>query len=650
MEDIVNALVALAEPARLGFLVLGVVTGMVVGILPGLGGIAGLSLLLPFVYGMDPISALAMMVGLVAPTTTSDTFPAVLMGIPGTAGSQATVMDGFPLAQKGEGARALGAAFTASLLGGVFGAVVLTGAVFVAKPIILSIGFAEQMALVVFALTMIGLLTGDSFLKGLGAGVLGLLIGSIGTAPATGETRMAFGNAYLIDGIPIVLMGLGLFAIPEIVDLLRRSGAISESGKLGHGWLRGFMDTMRNKFLVLRCSVIGCIVGALPGLGGSVVDWIAYGHVVQSTKSETANFGKGDIRGVIAPESANNAKEGGALIPTLLFGIPGSGSMAILLGGLIVVGIRPGPDMVVAHLDLTYTIIWSLALANVIGAILCLIVAGPVTRLTTIRYALLAPCMIIVILFAAFQATRGWGDLLTVFVLGVLGVGLKRFDWPRSALLIGFFLAPQIEASTYQTIQIYGWGFFRRPIVLAILVLTALTLLAGIRMVLRNRARAKENPRERGGRADAVFTLVIIAFTALVMADGLSQSYLGAMFPVAVSAIGLLLTVPLLGMQFQAARQSPGAGGDAQDGRRILEYLLWIASPILLSTLIGFPLAAIVFALAFLTVKAGDNVIRNLLITLGILAVLSLLSASLGLQYPTGLLHGYVDLPWWLGG
>ncbi|MEX2449319.1 MAG: tripartite tricarboxylate transporter permease, partial [Rhodospirillales bacterium] len=304
MEEFVLAFFKLIEPSHLFFLTLGTMLGLLVGVLPGLGGTAGLSLVLPFVFGMDATDALAMMIGLLAPTTTSDTFPSVLMGIPGTAGSQATVVDGFPMAKKGEGARALGAAFTASLFGGIFGAVVLTGAVFVAVPIILAVGFGEQMMLILLALTMIGMLTGTNAIKGLATCGVGLMIGSIGASPGTAEERMTFGLIYLADGIPIVIVGLSMFALPEIVDLLRRHRTISEEGVLGHGWVEGFKDAFRHKWIVLRCSVIGCLVGALPGLGGSVVDWIAYGHVIQTSKNRET-FGTGDIRGVLAPESAN---------------------------------------------------------------------------------------------------------------------------------------------------------------------------------------------------------------------------------------------------------------------------------------------------------------------------------------------------------
>ena len=333
IDTLLEAFYLIFSGAHFLYLVFGVCLGILIGILPGLGGIVGFSILLPFIYGMDTVSALAMLIGLIAVIPTSDTFTSVLMGIPGSSASQATVLDGFSLAKQGQGARALSAAFSASLFGGLFGAAVLTLIVVIAKPIILFFGSSELFMLGILGISMVGVLSGDSFVKGFLACGVGLLLGTIGSSPATGEWRMTFGSYYLFDGLKVVTIGLAAFAIPEICDLLRKNKTIATKEEpLGKGWAQGLIDTLKNKWLVFRCSMIGTLVGILPGLGGSVVDWIAYGHVVQTSKDKS-QFGKGDIRGVIAPESANNAKEGGGLVPTLLFGIPGSGSMAVFLGG-----------------------------------------------------------------------------------------------------------------------------------------------------------------------------------------------------------------------------------------------------------------------------------------------------------------------------
>ena len=249
---------------------------------------------------------------------------------------------------------------------------------------------------------------------------------------------------------------------------------MSEVAKLGKGWLDGVKDTLRHKFIVLRCSVIGVIVGIIPGLGGSVVDWIAYGHIIQTTK-DRENFGKGDIRGVIAPESANNAKEGGGLIPTFLFGIPGSGSMAVFLGGLLILGIQPGPAMIKDQLDLVYTAVWSLALANVFGAGLSIFLSKPITRLTVIPFSYLAPFMVLIITFASYQASRSWGDLIALLIMGILGWIMKQYGWPRPAALIGFVLSDNLETYLFISVQRYGWSWFARTgvIVLAFIIIVS---------------------------------------------------------------------------------------------------------------------------------------------------------------------------------
>jgi TctA family transporter len=281
---------------------------------------------------------------------------------------------------------------------------------------------------------MVGALSGSSLTKGLLSCALGLLMGMVGAAPTTGEWRLVLGVEYLVDGLPIVVVALGIFAIPEIIDLLRRNTAIAEVATLGRGWLKGIRDTIREWGVVLRCSAIGCLIGAMPGLGGAVGNWMAYGHAVQTAKDKS-EFGKGDVRGVLAPESANNAGAGGDLIPTLLFGIPGSGATAIFLGGLVLLGIQPGITLVETRLDLVYTIIWTLAIANVVGAGACWFISPAVARLTTLPYVYIAPFMLMIVFFAAYQTTSAWGDILSLLAIGVLGLFMRRFGWPRPPLL-----------------------------------------------------------------------------------------------------------------------------------------------------------------------------------------------------------------------
>ena len=489
MDVAFQSLAGIFQPGQLSMLIAGVVLGLCVGILPGLGGIVGMTILLPVIYGMDPQEAFALLVGMVAVIPTSDTFPSVMMGIPGSSASQATIMDGYPLAKKGQAARALGAAFTASLIGGLFGAIVLALIIPVARPVVLAFGSPELFMLALLGISMVGVLSGDQPIKGVLAAGIGLMIGAMGDAPAVPEYRYTLGIDYLMDGIPLVIVGLGLFAFPEIVDLMIKGRAISETTTLGKGWLEGVKDALRHKFIILRCSLIGVIVGFLPGLGGSVVDWIAYGHIIQTSKNRE-NFGKGDIRGVIAPESANNAKEGGGLIPTFLFGIPGSGSMAVFLGGLLILGIQPGPAMVTENVDLVYTAIWSLALANVFGAGLSIFLAKPITKLTVVPFAYMAPFMILIITFAAYQATRSWGDLIALLAMGVLGWLMKQFGWPRPAALIGYVLARNLETYLFISVQRYGFSWLARPGVLILVAIIAVSLYLSIHFQPKKKSAA----------------------------------------------------------------------------------------------------------------------------------------------------------------
>lgn len=638
---------------HLVYLLFGVSLGLTIGILPGLGGTAGLALLLPFVYGMEPTSALAMMIGMQAVTTTSDTFPAVLMGIPGTSGSQATVLDGFPMSKKGEAARALGAAFAASLFGGLFGTLLLTASIFAALPIILAMGFGEQMMLIILALTMVGMLTGANPIKGLAACCLGLLLGALGSAPMTGEIRVSFGTEYLIDRVPLVIIGLGMFALPEIVDLLRRQITISNTSALGAGWIQGLKDTFKHWFIVLRCSAIGAICGALPGLGNTVIDWIAYGHVVQTSKNRES-FGTGDVRGVLAPESANNAKEGGALIPTILFGIPGSGSMALLLGGFILIGIEPGLNMVTEQLDLVYTIIWSVALANVFGAGICLVLAPQIAKLTTIRYTLIAPFMFAIIFFAAFQATRDWGDLIALMLVGALGVYMKRFGWSRPALLIGFVLSGKVESSIYHTYAIYKWEFLERPIVLVLVVLTAASIWAAVRFkagAINNDPAGPYSHIKRGPQL--VFYALVVLFALVVFFDGLQWALLTALYPIVAGLLALAFLIPL-GWWLVRTNKPASVFYDSEREdfsedmtRRSAEhYMLWLIGMLAIAALAGFVIGIAVFIYSFMRVKARCSHVACAVGAAVFVLLLGLLSERLVLQYPEGLLQSYMTLPW----
>lgn len=663
----ISALSTLLTWHHILYMLIGIGMGMIVGILPALGGIAGMSLIIPFIYGMEPSAAMALMVGLLAIIPTSDTFASVLMGIPGSTASQATILDGFPLSKKGQAARALSAAFAASMFGGVFGAVVLTGAVVIARPLILSFGSAELFMLALFGLSMIGVLSGNSMAKGIAACALGLALGSLGTAPANGSERFTFDSLYLMSGVPLIVVALGTFALPEIVDLLRADSSIASEGKLGQGWGQGVRDVWKNRWLATRCAGLGALIGIIPGLGGSVVDWLAYGHAVQTTK-DRENFGKGDIRGVIAPESANNACAGGALVPTLLFGIPGSGSMAIFLAAMILIGVQPGPGMAdpARDLNLTYIVIWTLALANVVGAGLCLLVAPGIAKLTTIDFKVFAPFMIVVISFGALQATRSMGDMVALLLIGVVGIFLKRFGWSRPAFLIGFVLAPQVETYLYQAVQFNGWGFLTKPMVLGIMVLTVLSVWFGIRksptdaneLAMDSEAATEGHVSHHANPPNVmpqvVFTgLVALAFAYILWASR-DLPFLDRVFPMMVGAVGLVGGLFVLVAQWRVhaskgLHASPAnfdADSDATDHGQ-WGFMAWLVGFGALIWLLGFILALTVFFVAFLKVVAKASWPRAVILTVIALSILLFVGGTFNMQMPRGLLQDLApNLPW----
>lgn len=664
-----DAFALILQPIVLGYLILGVVMGLCIGVFPGLGGIAGLSLLLPFMFGMDPILGLALMIGMVAVVPTSDTFASVLMGIPGSSASQATVLDGFPMAKKGEAARALSAAFASSLFGGLIGASFLTVFILIARPIVLSFGLPEMLMITILGLSMVAILAGRVAIKGMAAAGLGLMVGTIGEADAGGSLRMAsYDIPYLTDGLKLVIVGLGIFAIPEIISLLRQDRAISKSASLGAGWLEGVKDWWANVWLSVRCSIIGVVVGIIPGLGGSVVDWIAYGHSVQTTKDKS-NFGSGEVRGVIGPESSNNAKEGGGLVPTLLFGIPGSGSMAIFIGAVALLGsgsIEVGPSMLKDNLNFTYSIVWLLALANVVGTVLCIASSGMIAKLTTIRFTLLAPFLFMLISFAAFQSGQNFADLVALFGIGLLGIFLRRFDWSRPAFLIGFVLSNPVEKFTNQAFQIArfrfresleaGLEYVFSPIVLVLLVITVISIAVGIRQA--KSILAEGNVKSGSKRAPFIFLSLITAYFVVTYwnASLISDRLMGdKIIPMVISIVAIICCLVLIVRMIRqpetdmifADREADGEDAEATYG--LWPTLAWFAGLLALSGLFGFIIALGIFLLSFFKIRAGETWRKSVMLTVIGVAFMCFMAWTLNRDFPPGLLQDFVDLPWPLG-
>lgn len=493
-DAVLEGLSRLLSPGNFALLMAGSAMGIAIGILPGIGGLVGLSILLPFIWEMEPFAAMPLMIGLLAVVNTSDTITCVLVGVPGTAGSVATIMDGYPLAKKGEAGRALGAAFAASAFGGVVGAALLAASLPIFRPLVMMLRAPELFMFVILGVVITGALSGREPLKGMVSAGIGLMLASIGGAGAYQVLRYYFGIPYLYDGIPVLLVALGVFGIVEVIDLARKGLPIAGRYSLGKGAREGVKDTFREWKLLLRSTFLGAWIGFLPGMGASVANWVAYGHAMQSSK-DASNFGKGDIRGVIAPECANNACRGGDLIPTLLFGVPGSASMALFMAALIVLGIVPGPDVVTKHLPLFWNIVWGLAIANVLGAVICYSFTRHLAKLTTIRIHLLVPFMFAVIFMGAVQASQSWGDVAVLLGLALLGWTMKQFGFVRPPLLVGFVLGPLAERYLWISQQRYGLDWLTQPGVIIIGVITVVSLVASMRYQKRQERHQQEQER-----------------------------------------------------------------------------------------------------------------------------------------------------------
>jgi len=544
-----KAFLILMEPTRLMYLAAGCVMGLVLGIVPGIGGLAGTAMLLPFTFNMDPYAAFALLLGLGSTTATGDPIPAVLFGVPGGAASAATVLDGFPMAKRGEAGRALSACYMSSMMGGIFGACLLAVSIPILRPVMLFLGSPELLAFAVLGISMVALLSGNAPLRGLAAGCLGIMIAMIGTDPQSGTLRWTFNSLYLWDGLPLTPLLLGIFALPELCDLLITRQAIAagfEKADIYKGQWQGVKDCFQHWWLIVRCSWIGGGIGSIPGISASVVDWLAYGHALKTEPGAALTFGKGDVRGVIASESSNNAKEGGALVPTIAFGVPGSATMAILLGAFLIHGLVPGPDMLHKNLDITYSMVWSVALANILGAGMAYAFSPQFARLATLRFSLILPAVMGIIYIGAFEATRQWGDLFALLFFGLVGWCMKQFKWPRPPLILGAVLGDTIERYMFISVERYGISWFARPVVAILFIMAIIGLLRPLMQDIKSQGgviamtRSFQGPRFNPTQLFTVFMLTILSSMVLMATQ---WDFSAKIVPMVVGGVGITVCV-----------------------------------------------------------------------------------------------------------
>ncbi|MDP6559131.1 MAG: tripartite tricarboxylate transporter permease [Candidatus Binatia bacterium] len=486
IEASINALQQLLSPGPLLVMLFMIPISLISGLMPG-GNLPIAVVLLGFAGYVDPWITVTAAVFFLAASDITEPVPSILMGIPGARSAQATILDGYPMAQQGLAGVALGASYMCTLIGGIIGALALLVALPISRELLKLFGAAEFFLLSLLGLLCVAVVSAGAFVKGVLTAAFGLTIALIGFSPITGVVRANFGLDYLWEGIPLAPVVVGLFALPEVVDLVVSNTPIARERletmlkEADRDVYKGMREALNHKWLLVRSSLIGTFVGMMPGIGSSGAHWIAYAQARQTEIGGIESFGKGDVRGVIAADSANNSVDGGVLIPTVVFGIPGSGGMAILLAILVLSGVQPGPAMLTEHLDLTVSLVYTIVIANVIVVPIMLFAAPWMVRVAAIPPNVLAPVVIGLVTLAAYQATYSMEDLFLVLAFAVLGVFMKKYGWPRPPILIAIVLAEIVEKYLWISTNTYGWSMFIRPQFLGIIALMALVMIVSLR-------------------------------------------------------------------------------------------------------------------------------------------------------------------------
>lgn len=509
MSDLLTGFAAALEPGNLLFIVAGTALGIFAGAMPGLSSTVGLAIVLPITFALDPAPALLMMVALYMAAEYGGSITAIAIGVPGSSPALATVLDGYPMSRQGQAGRALGISLFSSVSGGLLGAAFLILALGPLVRAALAFGPVEYFALGVFGLSIVSNLVGTSPVRGVISALLGLLLFVVGLDVLTGAPRLTFGTTALMDGIGLVPVLIGFFAVAEAFRFLGASGSLPASGFIS-GRLPRLSELVGLWPSILRGSAIGGVIGAIPGAGATIASLIAWSEERRFSK-RPESFGHGAPEGIAAPESANNACVGAALIPLLALGIPGSASTAVLLGGLAVHGIAPGPLLLDEHADLVYALYAGLMLA--VASMLAIGLLGiPIwTRVVRLRTSTLMPLVIGISLVGTFALRGNPNDAWMALGTGVLGFVMMRLEVPLVPAILGLVLGPMIETNYRRALTLSGGNhitFLTSPIslVLLSLALVSFAMPALRRRLARSRADGPTPTGEGAARPDAGVT------------------------------------------------------------------------------------------------------------------------------------------------
>lgn len=502
IESLLAASGYLANPLYWTSTTAAVLLAVLVGLIPGVSATLLMAISIPFiVFNIeDPVVGIVMLATITGVNNTLDSIPAVLLGMP-SGSTQVTYLEGHQLARQGRAAHTLGAVYAVSALGGIIGAACLFLAIPVIRPFILSFGHSEIASVALLGLALIAALSRGAVLMGLIAAMFGLLMSTVGIAPALGTQRFVFGQLFLWQGLPLIPVTLGIFALPEMIDLMMTRRPVAASGAVisASEVMRGAWDGLKQWRVTLRQSVFGVAMGAIPGVGGSVIDWLSYAFGIMWSK-DRRQFGKGCLEGVIFAESAQNAKEGGQAIPTLGLGVPGGTSWAMVIVAMLVYGISPGPQMLGQYAHLTMVLVFTLALGNLMVTMLGLLATPLLARLTLIPYPAVGAVIIPISIVAAFLSTLNWLAIPIALIFAVIGLEMKRLQWPRPPFIIGFILGGIIEENLMDAISIHGAaGILARPLTIILVMLALVTGVVFHRLMGRStKQMSSEEKPQRG--------------------------------------------------------------------------------------------------------------------------------------------------------
>ncbi|HOQ98031.1 MAG TPA: tripartite tricarboxylate transporter permease [Anaerolineae bacterium] len=473
-----QAVALVFSPAVFAAMFVGTVIAVVVGILPGLGGPAIIIMALPFVAGRDPLMCLAFMIVLQTANTTGGALTSILIGVPGESSNAPLLLDGFPMTRKGQAARAIGASLTSSVMGGTASVLFAFLMIPFVMPLLMELRSPELFAVILVGLTFLAVLTQGSPIKGLISAGLGILFSCIGFQAKTGLERFTFGNPYLYDGITIVVMLMGLLAVPVLIELASANKPIAEKASPIGAYrelLSGVRDVFAHWWLWLRATVIGYLVGVIPGIGGETAIWAAYAHGKQTSK-HPETFGTGNVEGVIAPQSAANARAAGDLLTTLALGIPGNSSMVLIMAALIMLGIQPGPKMLTEHTSLSFALLLITAQAEILGAGLCILALPVTVKITRVSPHYLFCLIVPLVCVGVYVYNNSFLDLVVMVAITIVGILLRKFKYSIPSLILGFIMGRLFEYYLWQSIDFRGPLFFMTPISLALLFVVFLVL------------------------------------------------------------------------------------------------------------------------------------------------------------------------------